>query len=150
MSALKEKKIGFFSYLIVGILSLISLIIYILNVSTAYYEDMNGSIVGTMVIAIALIVLTLILPQLSPSKVTRAVSDLSRVIASALIIYSGIQFLGMRVESFGYIFGSNLELGNEAAYSAGTQAITGIVIFVVTWILSVVAAFMTLKQSKKA
>ena len=70
------------------------------------------------------------------------------VVGAALIILAGATFIGMRVESFGYIYGSNLELGNDAAFTAGNQAIWTIVIFVVTWIISVISAF--LPTGKKA
>ncbi|WP_089984748.1 hypothetical protein [Clostridium sp. C105KSO13] len=64
------------------------------------------------------------------------------MVAAVLIIVSAVTFIGMRVESFGYIFGSNLEMGNKAAFSAGRQAIVGIVLFMITWIISVIASFM--------
>jgi hypothetical protein len=54
----------------------------------------------------------------------------------------------MRLESFGYIYGSNLELGNDLAFEAGNQAIWTIIIFMVNWIVSLVAAF--LPVGKKA
>jgi hypothetical protein len=64
------------------------------------------------------------------------------VAGSALIIYAGATFISMRVESFGYIYGSNLELGNQLTFDAGGQAIALIVVFVVTWIISLVASFL--------
>lgn len=64
------------------------------------------------------------------------------MVAAVLIIVSAVTFIGMRVESFGYIFGSNLEMGKKAAFSVGRQAIVGIVLFMITWIISVIASFM--------
>ena len=50
--------------------------------------------------------------------------------------------------AIGIMLPANLELGNDAAFTAGNQAIWTIVIFVVTWIISVIASF--LPTGKKA
>ncbi|HHV09340.1 MAG TPA: hypothetical protein GXX75_03550 [Clostridiales bacterium] len=141
MEFMKKQKKGFVAYVIVAVMAVISFIVYVSNVSTAYYQDMNTSVVIMMVCALALIAATLVLPQLAKGRLVTVVVDVLRVASAVLIILSGVTFIGMRVESFGYIFGSNLELGNEAAFRAGSQAITGIVLFVVTWILSLAASF---------
>ena len=148
MQTLKNVALGFYGYVIVALMTLISLIIYISNVNKPYYQDMNSNVVmmlvGALVSAIVVIALTL----LKSNRILTVVSDLLRVVLAALIIVAGVTFIGMRVESFGYIFGSNLELGNEAAFTAGTQAIFGIVVFMATWILSVVTSFMNVRKSK--
>ena len=141
MEFIKKQRNGFLVYVIVAIMTIVSFIVYVSNASTAYYEDMNSSIVVMMVCALISIAATIVLPQIAKGKIINIIVDVLRVATAVLIIQSGVTFIGMRVESFGYIFGSNLELGNEAAFSAGSQAITGIVLFVVTWLLSLVAAF---------
>lgn len=148
MEFIKKQKIGFWAYIIVAIMTIASLGIYVSNVTAAYYKDMNSRVVIMMICAIVAIVVTIVLPQFARGKIATVIVDVLRVALAALIIFSGATFIGMRVESFGYIFGSNLELGNEAAFSAGTQAITGIVLFVVTWVISVIASF--LEVGKKA
>ena len=55
---------------------------------------------------------------------------------------NGVQEENGHLTSFGYIYGSNLELGNQQAFDAAGQAITLIVVFVVTWIVSLVASFL--------
>lgn len=148
MRTLKNVALGFYGYIMVAIMTLISLMLYVSNVNKPYYQDMNSKVVimlvGALVSAIVVIALTL----LKSNRILTVVSDLLRVVLVALIIVAGITFIGMRVESFGYIFASNLELGNEAAFSAGTQAIFGIVVFIVTWILSLVTAFMNVRKIK--
>jgi len=136
-----QKMIGFVAYVIVAIMSIVSIIVYVSNVSTAYYEDMNVSVVVMMVCALVFIIATIVLSQIAKGKLVTIVVDVFRVASAVLIILCGVTFISMRIESFGYIFASNLELGNEAAFSAGSQAITGIVLFVVTWILATVASF---------
>ncbi|MBQ7850966.1 MAG: hypothetical protein IJ343_14675 [Clostridia bacterium] len=145
---LKNQKIGFWAYAVVAVLAIVCLGLYIANVNQPYYQDMNLSIVFAMVGALVCIAAALVLPAVSDKGVLKVVADVARVAGAALIILAGATFIGMRVESFGYIYGSNLELGNDAAFTAGNQAIWTIVIFVVTWIISVIAAF--LPTGKKA
>ena len=145
---MKNQKIGFWAYAVVAVLAIVCLGLYIANVNQPYYQDMNQNVVFAMVGALVCIAAALVLPAVSNNCVLKVVADVARVAGAALIILAGATFIGMRVESFGYIYGSNLELGNDAAFTAGNQAIWTIVIFVVTWIISVVAAF--LPTGKKA
>lgn len=145
---MKNQKIGFWAYAVVAVLAIVCLGLYIANVNQPYYQDMNQNVVFAMVGALVCIAVALVLPAVSDKGVLKVVADVARVVGAALIILAGATFIGMRVESFGYIYGSNLELGNDAAFTAGNQAIWTIVIFVVTWIISVVSAF--LPTGKKA
>lgn len=141
MNFIKKQSLGFWAYLVVAVMAIVCLVFYVLNVNQPYYMDMDASVIYMMVGALAALAASLVLPQLGDNVVVKIVADVCRVAASALIILAGATFIGMRVESFGYIYGSNLELGNEGAFIAGGQAITTIVLFVVTWILSLVASF---------
>lgn len=145
---MKNQKIGFWAYAVVAVLVIVCLGLYIANVNQPYYQDMNQNVVFAMVGALVCIAVALVLPAVSDKGVLKIVADIARVTGAALIILAGATFIGMRVESFGYIYGSNLELGNDAAFTAGNQAIWTIVIFVVTWIISVIASF--LPTGKKA
>lgn len=150
MEFLKKQKIGFMVNVLVAIMTIISLAVYIANVSAPYYRDMNTGVVIMMTCAIALIVAAVIIPQIAKGKYMNFVSDACRIAAAVLIILSGTMFISMRVESFGYIFNSNLELGNEAAFSAGSQAVIAIVLFIATWVLSVIASFFEIGEKHKA
>lgn len=145
---MKNQKIGFWAYAVVAVLAIVCLGLYIANVNQPYYQDMNPSVIWVMVGALACIAVALVLPAVSSNRLLTVVADIARVVGAALIILAGATFIGMRVESFGYIYGSNLELGNDAAFTAGGQAILTIGAFVVTWIISVVSAF--LPTGKKA
>ena len=149
MKLIKQQKKGFFiAYVITAIMAAASLITYVLNVSAAYYQDMKISVVIMMVCALACIAAVILLPLIVKGKMVWIIADALRVAAAVLIIQAGAAFIGMRVESFGYIYGSNLELGNEAAFSAGAQAITGIIFFVITWILSLAASFFEMGKKR--
>lgn len=142
MDFLKKQRVGFIAYVIVALMTIATLSIYISNVNKPYYEDMRVNIIIMLVSALVAILVAVILSQLGDGKGIKIVVDISRVIATVLIIWAGVKFISMRVESFGYIFGSNLELGNEAAFDAGKQAILGIVFFIITWLLSIIASFL--------
>lgn len=148
MEFIRKQKAGFWAYLIVAVMTIVSLAVYISNVTSAYYADMNRSIVIMMVCAFGSIAVMMAISEMTYGKIAKAIADAFRVAAAVLIIMSGVTFIGMRVESFGYIFGSNLELGNEAAFRAGTQAITGIILFVVTWLLALIASFLEIRKKE--
>lgn len=146
MGFLKKQRIGFYMNAVVWILALASLLIYVSNVNKPYYKDMNTSIVFMMVIALISMIVALVLAQVSEHTVMIIISDVLRIVATVLVIVAGIKFVGMRVESFGYIFGSNLEMGNKAAFTAANQAVVGIIVFFVTWLLALIAAFFRIGQ----
>jgi hypothetical protein len=154
MEFLKNQRKGFFVYIIAAVMAVISLGVYVSNVLRPYYEDMNISVVLMILGALLLMIIAIVLPQIVRGIGINIIVDISRVAAAVLIIWAAVTFIGMRLESFGYIFASNLELGNEEAFSAGNQAVTGIILLVITWIISVAAAFLSvgkksLKQNKK-
>lgn len=132
---MKNQKFGSWAYLVVAVLTVVCLVMYVMNATAPYYEDLDGTVVALLVAAVVAIGAAIVVKF-------PVVADLCRVAASALIIYAGATFISMRVESFGYIYGSNLELGNQQAFDAGGQAIALIVVFVVTWIISLVASFL--------
>ena len=132
---MKNQKFGSLAYLVVAVLTLVCLVMYIMNATAPYYEDLDGTLIFVLAAAVGVAVAALVLKN-------QIVADLCRVAASALIIYAGATFISMRVESFGYIYGSNLELGNQQAFDAGGQAIALIVVFIVTWLISLVASFL--------
>lgn len=132
---MKNQKFGSWAYLVIAVLTVVCLVMYVMNATAPYYEDLDGNLIFVLMAAVGVTVAALVMKG-------QVIADLCRVAASALIIYAGATFISMRVESFGYIYGSNLELGNQLAFDAGGQAIALIVVFVVTWIISLVASFL--------
>lgn len=138
-----KKNLNFYLNGIVSIMILVVTGFYVANVNQPYYQDMN---VVIMTILVATLVISLVpfgIQKIKETKQRDLISSLEKICVPTLIIYSGIQFLAMRVESFGYIFASNLEAGNEDATRAGTQAILLLVLFVVAWLLSLISAFLS-------
>jgi len=148
MNFLKKQKVSFFIYLVVLLMTISLLFLYISNVNKPYYQDMRVDVIFLLVGTLLTILLSLGISLFSKVKSMFLVADISRIIAALLIILGGVTFISMRLESFGYIFGSNLEMGNDAAFDAGTQAIMIIILFMVTWLLAVIAAFFDIGQKK--
>jgi hypothetical protein len=143
------KPIALIAYAIILCLMIAALSLYIANVANDYYNDMNGRAIVMTIGAIAALVAAFAVLWLKPGKISKIASDLLRVVSAALAIAAAVSFIGMRLESFGYVFGSNLELGNQAAFDAASQAVLAIILFVAAWALSVAAAFFEISKSSK-
>ncbi len=141
MSSQKRTKVGLVFNVLAAVLAIVTLVLYVLNVNQSYYVDMNASVAAMVVAAVVCLVAGFGLASASDKLAVSIVSDVLRVAAPALLFYAAAVFVGMRAQSLGQIFGSNLELGNESAYAAGTQAIYTIALFLVSWLVSVIAAF---------
>ncbi|MDO5100230.1 MAG: hypothetical protein Q4D52_01495 [Eubacteriales bacterium] len=146
---MKDRKLGFLVNALALIVTLAATVLYIMNVNTAYYSDMNIKVLGLFVAAAVLLCVALFFTQRSRAKAQVLLFDLMRVAAAALLIYAATSFVSMRVESFGYIFGSNLEMNNAAAQSAGNQAVLTIIVSVVAWVLVVLSSFFELTAKKR-
>lgn len=138
---MKNQRIGFYGYLVLIALSLATAIVYIINSVRPYYEDFSIGLLIIILIAIVLAVGVTFYKPKDDRKVFKIITDVARIIVSILLIWAAATFIGARLESFGYIFGSDLELGNDEAFAAGSQAINLIILFVVTWIVSLVVSF---------
>lgn len=134
------KAVGNIIKYLAAVLTLISTVFYVLNVNQPYYQDMNQSILMLLVLAVALSCLPLLVKKENQTMVL--VNDICRIAVPILVLYSAVRFLAMRIESFGYIFASNLEAGNEAAMTAATQAVLVLGLLVAAWVASVVVAFL--------
>ncbi|MDO4432627.1 MAG: hypothetical protein Q4B80_04840 [Aerococcaceae bacterium] len=132
-----------------GIVALLVVVLtgfYIANVNQPYYQDMNQMVLGILIATIILSLVPFAIDKIKAHKTRFLLASIVKMGLPAAIIFAGVQFLSMRVESFGYIFASNLEAGNTEATTAGTQAVLLLVLFVVTWLVSVLAAFISNKD----
>lgn len=128
---------------LVAVLVLVLTGLYIANVNQPYYQDMNQMVLGALIATIVLSLVPFALAKVEEQKARSLMAGILKIVLPAAVIFSGVQFLAMRVESFGYIFASNLEAGNTEATTAATQAVFILVLFLVTWLVSVLAAFIS-------
>jgi hypothetical protein len=142
MGYFKTHVVGKIFYLVITVLTIVAFALYVANTTRAYYADSNIAITVMAVAALVCEIAVLVLAKGPLGMPATIVSDVLRVAVPALLFLSGILFLSMRAQSLGQVLGSNLELGNVDAHDAANQAIIVIVLFVVGWLVSVVAAFL--------
>lgn len=138
---MKKLKKGSVVLLLAVVLSFVNFILYLLNMNASYYKDMNGALVCLSLLSVVVLAAAAVLAVVSQAKGIVFASDILRVAGAALIVAAGGLFISMRVESFGYVFGSNLEIGNKAAFAAANQAVAAIILFGVTWLVTLISGF---------
>ena len=143
-------------YLVIAVLSLVSLIFYSVNISAeGYYQAMKvDGMVGLSILVIVLALIPVVCDFLKfdgvVGKIVTVVSMACKVVAPCLLCMLAIKFVGTRVSGLGYIFFSNDDVKKEVATSANVSsavvAIITTVLYVVTGITGVVAAFIAPKE----
>ena len=156
MTAKNMKKTSLIAYAMMVVLGIAALIVYLNNnsyISTAptakdeffqSYIAHADAIIWLTIGSVCCAALTIVLNYFGDQSKTilRLVSDVVRVAAPALMAVALAFFLSDRVDGFGYIYGSNLAQGKDDAFTAGTQATIAVVLFALTWLVGIVAAFM--------
>lgn len=153
MRFISKQWVGFYGSVVAAVLMIVGLALVAANGNTVYYNDVAslGGIIAAIVFAIVFTVAAVVVSEtaLGKNRYASLAADVVRAVGAMLMIVACLTFLNERVESFGYIFGSNIELGNETASTAGGQAISVIVLCAVTWIIAVVsAAFAVTRRSR--
>ncbi len=159
MVAKNVKKSGVIAYALMAALALIALIVYLSGnsyISTAptakdeFFQSYNvhaSQVTWLTIGGIACTVIALLSALFVEQKgFVRLCTDVLRVAAPILIIVALAFFLTDRVDGFGYVYGSNLALGKDDAFTAGSKSIQGIALYGVTWLLGIVSAFLGLKK----
>lgn len=135
------KAAGKVFYLVAAVLSAITLVLYVLNANQSYYVDLNAGLATLIAAALVCEAVVAVLAGKPKSGALKVVNDLLCVAAPTLTFFALASFAAVRVQSLANVFGSNLELGNVAAHEAASQAILVLVLLVVSWLVSVIAAF---------
>lgn len=138
-----KQNIEHYLNILVAVMVLVVTGFYITNANQAYYQDLNMAVLATLIGTLVLSLIPFGLKYVNSEQARFIFSNVLKVALPAFIIFAGVRFLSMRVESFGYIFASNLEAGNTDATRAGTQAILLLVLFLVAWLISVVTSFIS-------
>lgn len=148
---IKKQGIGFYLSVLASILGIVSLIIYIANATTVYYNDYSAPIVAVTIFAILLSCGAAVMSQFefAQLKIVKIAIDIMLVLSAFLLIWAVTMFIGSRVESLAYVFGSDLESDNAAAQSGTRQAIAGFVLYFIAWFATVVGAFFSITKKAK-
>lgn len=134
-----------------AVLTLISLIVYAINVGSAgYFQGASVSnLVLYSILAIVLLCAALVIGQLklngTVGKVLKLVAGCCQIVAPVLIAFCLINLIAARVEGLGFIYFSNadviLEVQTPANLSSASGAIASMVCYGVSMIAAIVAAF---------
>ena len=159
MAAKNVKKSFVIAYALMAVLGLIALIMYLNGnsyISTAptakdeFFQSYNvhASLITWLTVGgIACAVLSALSALFAEQKgIVKLCTDVIRVAAPVLIIVALAYLLTDRVDGFGYVYGSNLALGKDDAFTAGSKSIQGIVLYCVTWLAGIVSAFLGFKK----
>lgn len=153
---IKKQSVGIWFNVITAVLTLISLILYNVNISMGgYYQNASAGNIGmysVLIIIMILVVVVLAQADLKENVVIEIISGLLRIAIPALITFSFITLISARVEGLGFIFFSNpdvlLEIQTPANMASAHCAIANMVFFGIAAILGMVATFMNLDNKK--
>ena len=146
----KKQRAGFYLNLLLVVLIVVSLILFGNNASLALFvaaSSINPGIFLCLIISLICLLGSVIfafLPAMSEGtslKAKRFIVDLLRVVSCVLLGLATVLLVGGRIENLGYYFGSDLYLGNGQAIAAVTQALACIIIFAISWVISLIAIF---------
>ncbi len=158
MSFIKKQTAGTWITFIALVLTIVSCIIYKINIAgDGYFKNAAvPSATQYAIIAIVLLVIALVLSQINTKgivdKLIRIVTDAMRIVFPALSIAVAITLVSSRVQGFAFIYFSNEEVLQEvqtaANLSSAHGAIASIIAFAVTALVGMIAAFFTLKKKE--
>lgn len=156
MNFLKKMSAGAWIACCAAVLSLVSLILYAVNISSEGYFQ-KATVNNLVLWLVAAVVLLLIAIAVSLIKAKGAaqngldlVSGCCQIGAPALLALSLINLIGSRIEGLGFIYFSNadvlLEVQTPANLASASCTIANMIVLGVALIVSLVAAFCTLRK----
>jgi len=134
------------------VLTIVSLILYLVNVSAAGYFQ-NAAVKNEVlfsVLAIAALVLALVIANVLGGKAGKILTGILQIAAPVLLALCLINLIAGRVDGLGYIFFSNadvaLEVQTAENLASANMAIYAMVGYGVSMILAMITAFFTLNR----
>lgn len=133
------------------IATLVAFIMYNVNVGgTGYFHGVEGSgVVVCSVFAIICGLVALFLAMVEADgivgKILNAVQSVLVIVMAILLMIAFVNFIGSRVEGLAYIYGSDANIQAEVQtpenMASASGAIAGVIVYVVAWLITVVASF---------
>lgn len=153
MNAIKKFSVGAWISIVVSVLSLASLVAYLVNTSSAGYFQ-KAEVSNLVVMALAAAVLeaaAIVLSQVDmPKTPAQLLVGLCQMAAPVLLMACLINLVAARAEGLAFIYFSNadvlLEVQTPENLSSATGAIVNMVLLGVASVTGIVSAFFTLKK----
>ena len=154
---LKKISVGGWITCAAALLTLVSLIVYSSNIASAGYFQGAG-VTNLVLFAVLAIVLylcaialkTFVKAEGAADTALELISGVMRIVAPVLVAAAAIALIGARVEGLGFIYFSNadvaLEVQTPANLASAGTAITSMVLFGVSMLVGIVAAFFRLTK----
>ncbi len=145
MNIVKKLSVGAWIALVAAVLSLVSLIVYTVNISSEGYFQ-NASVTNLAlfcVLAIVLLVAAVALGQLqlkgSAATAVEIVSGIMQIAAPVLLTFCLINLIAARAQGLGFIYFSNEDVIKEVQTAANLSSATGTIANMVCLAVSVLA-----------
>ncbi len=156
---IKKQSAGIWINVLVVILTLVSLIVYGVNISSEGYFK-NGSVKNLVVYGVIVAVMlaaVIILAQQkldgTAAKVAEIVSGILRIAAPVLLMLCLVGLISARAEGLGFIYFSNedvlLEIQTAENMSSATGTIANMICLGTAVVAAMIAAFFGLHKTKK-
>lgn len=128
------------------LLSIAGVIVYCVNASGSYYNDLRATVIFLGIISAVLIAGFQVMVRMMGEKKWM---DLYYLVAAIVLAITVILYASVRVESAAVILGSDLEAGNMLAYSSLMLAFVGIGCFVLAmFFVGISGFFAQVKETK--
>lgn len=157
---IKKQPVGIWINVIAAILTLISLIVYGVNISSeGYFKNASvGNLIAYCTIAAIMLGLVIVLGQLkfdgTYGILVEVVSGILRIAVPVLLTLGLVSLIGARAEGLGFIFFSNkdvlLEVQTAANLSSATGTIANMICLGIAAIVAMVASFFKVRKYASA
>lgn len=145
MNIVKKLSAGAWIALVAAVLSLVSLIAYIVNISSEGYFQ-NASVTNLAlfcVLAIILLVAAVALGQLrvkgAAATVVEIISGIMQIAAPVLLTFCLINLIAARAQGLSFIYLSNEDVIKEVQTAANLSSATGTIVNMVCLVVAVLA-----------
>lgn len=155
---IKKQPVGIWFNIIVAVLTIVSVIVYGVNISgEGYFKNASvGNLVAYCVIAIIMLAVVIALAQPkftgTAAIVTEIISGLLRIAVPVLLMLCLVNLISARAEGLGFIYFSNADVLQEvqtpANMSSATGTIANMICLGVAAIFAMIAAFFTLHKKE--
>lgn len=152
----KKQRAGFYFTIVEIVFTLIALILFGINCQNGLFASVryiNPGVLACFILSLVCFVISLIisyLPVFKKSEKTLIANnilvDIIRIVPVILIGVAAFTFFGGRIENIGYMFGSDLYLGNTVAIAAVNQSLVGIVFSLIAWAICLIGIFFTIQK----
>lgn len=147
---LKNKALGFYYSCAGAALGIAAMVLYLFNISNAYFADsVSAAVVVCSVLAALMLLAYIALAKTGrKKKEVEFLRGLMPAAATFCFFAALMSFLGTRVYSMAIIYGSSLEANNTAAQSAMAQAVTALVLYLMAGIAAIAAAYSKIEKEE--